>query len=114
MPQLFASLWTSVHWGPPSPPGQTCWPMSQHRPCMHVWFMPHALSHVPQLLTSVCVSTHAFMSQSVVVPASPIGHTIVHAPFTHCHLPPPGIAPPSPPPQTVPHFPQLARSLFVS
>ena len=68
----------------------------------------HDVPHMPQFSLSVFMSTHA-PAHSVL----PIGHWIAHVPFAHVHVPPPMIAPASLP-QTLPHLPQFALSVFAS
>ena len=67
-------------------------------PAAHVavpWAVLHTVPHVPQLATSLVVSTHAPL-QAVV----PDGQVATHAPDAHT----------SSAPQCVPHAPQLAGS----
>lgn len=75
--------------------------MAVHVPLVHVSDVAHALPHVPQLLLSVCVSTHD-PEQSVPVPhwhallthVAPLGHALPHVPqldeslVVSTHIPP--------------------------
>jgi hypothetical protein len=88
---------------------QICWPILQHWPWVHCSAIgSHVVPHMPQLLMSVCVSTHEVSHATF-----GIAQTTLHAPATHDHIPPPMIAPASWP-QMFPHLPQFVLSVYGS